>query len=140
MRENAARMRKRMLWAAPGMVLCGLRWHAGGAAAWLAFWLSLAYFIGKRPAYPYPRKRKAGAYRLFFSAALCAASLGGLLLLAKQFLSPFPGILSQLLVWTGAVGLSLPLGGRFLALPLSKRAAIAGGTLLLSVFAATQIR
>ena len=121
---HAARMRRWMLWAAPIMILGGLRWHAGGAGAGLALWLALGAALRRPGAYPYPRKRRTPAPRLFWGGALAAALLAAALRLLPQ------GALTLL----GAAGFSLSLGAWASALPLPRSAALAGGALFCALY------
>lgn len=128
---SAARLRARLLTAAPFMVLGGLRWHAGGAAAALLLWLAIGVLFPCREGYPYPRKRKTRLDKLFFCCSLTALLTGGAVWTIRRF-SPSgdASLLFDLLLYTGAVGFSLPIGKRALSLPLPRRLSWGLGALL----------
>ena len=128
---SAARMRTRLLSAAPAMVLCGLRWHAGGAAAALLVWLSAAALLPCREKYPYPRKRMLRPHKLFFCFALAAFLTGTAAGAVRRFFldgasAPFLDLLSYM----GSVGFALPIAKRTLSLPLSPKLSWGLGALL----------
>ena len=131
---SAARMRKRLLAAAPAAVLGGLRWHAGGAAAALLMWLVIGALLPSRDRYPYPRKRNIRLHRLFFCFAVTAFLFGSAVWIIRRFLWNGSSALSGLLTGTGAVGFSLPIGKRALSLPLSPKASWGLGALLCALF------
>ena len=129
---SAARMRLRLLSAAPVMVLGGLRWHAGGAAAALLLWLGISALLPCRGRYPYPRKRKIRLHRLFFCFSLTAFVISGAAwVLCRFFLS---GFLFDLLFYVGAVGFALPMGKRALSLPRPRWLSWGLGTLRCALF------
>ncbi|MBQ6959716.1 MAG: hypothetical protein IJP78_01925 [Clostridia bacterium] len=134
---SAARMRLRLLSAAPVMVLVGLCWHAGGAAAALLLWLGMASLLPCRERYPYPRKRKLRAHTLFFCFSLTAFLIGGAAWAVRRFFAP--GFLWNLLFYMGAAGFSLPMGKRALSLPLPRWLAWGLGGLLCALFLASLI-
>ena len=129
---SAARMRLRLLSAAPVMVLVGLRWHAGGAAAALLLWLGIGALLPCRERYPYPRKRKIRLHRLFFCFSVTALVIGGAACVLRRFF--LSGFLFDLLFYTGAVGFALPIGKRALSLPLPRWFAWGLGALLCALF------
>lgn len=132
---SAARVRARLLSAAPAMVLVGLRWHAGGAAAALLLWLGMSCLTPCRERYPYPRKRKIRLHQLFFCFALIAFLTGGAEKAIRLFLAAeTPAVLFDLLIFTGAAGFALPIGKRALSLPLSPRLSWGLGALLCALF------
>ena len=132
---SAARLRARLLTAAPFMVLGGLRWHAGGAAAALFLWLVISALLPRRERYPYPRKRKTRLDKLFFCCALTAFLTGGAVWVIRLFsASGDASLLSDLLLYTGAVGFALPIGKRALSLPLPHKLSWGLGTLLCALF------
>ena len=133
--RSAARMRLRMLAAAPFMVLGGLRWHAGGAAAALLLWLIFGAVLPSEGKYPYPRKRKTQLDKLFFCCALTAFLTGGAVWVIRRFsVSGGASLLFDLLLYTGAAGFALPIGKKALSLPLSPRLAWGLGALLCALF------
>ena len=134
---SAARMRLRLLSAAPVMVLVGLCWHAGGAAAALLLWLGIGALLPCRGRYPYPRKRTIRQHRLFFCFSLTAFVIGGAAWVLRRFFAS--GFLSDLLFYMGAVGFALPIGKRALSLPLPRLTAWGLGTLLCALFLASLI-
>lgn len=129
---SAARMRLRLLSAAPVMVLGGLVWHAGGAAAALLLWLGIGALLPCRERYPYPRKRKIHLHRLFFCFSLTAFVIGGAAWVLRRFF--LSGFLFDLLFYVGAVGFALLIGKRALSLPLPHQIAWGLGTLLCVLF------
>ena len=129
---SAARMRLRLLSAAPVTVLGGLRWHAGGAAAALLLWLGISALLPCRGSYPYPRKRKLRLHRLFFCFSLTAFLIGGAVWAVRPFFAS--GFLSDLLFYAGAVGFALPIGKRALRLPLPSRLSWGLGAVLCALF------
>ena len=132
---SAARMRKRLLAAAPAAVLGSLRWHAGGAAAALLIWLVLSALVPCRDRYPYPRKRIIRLHRLFFCFALTAFLFGFSAWIIRRFLwDGSPSVLSDLLIGAGDAGFSLPMGKRALSLPLSPKVSWGLGALLCALF------
>ena len=134
---SAARMRLRLLSAAPVMVLGGLVWHAGGAAAALLLWLGIGALLPCRELYPYPRKRRIRLHTLFFCFSLTAFFMGGAAWIFRLFQAS--GFLSDLLFYMGAVGFSLPIGKRAFSLPLPHQIAWGLGTLLCALFLASLI-
>lgn len=132
---SAARMRARLLTAAPFMVLGGLRWHAGGSAAALLLWLGISAFLPCGERYPYPRKRKPRLDKLFFCCALTAFLTGGAVWVIREFSAPSDAsLLFDLLLYTGAVGFALPIGKRALSLPLPRKLSWGLGALLCALF------
>lgn len=131
---SAARMRLRLLSAAPAMVLGGLKWHAGGAAAALLLWLGMAALLPCGGRYPYPRKRKLRLHRLFFCFSLTAFFMVGVAWVLRCFFAS--GFFPDLLFYLGAVGFALPIGKRALSLPLPPRFAWVVGMLLCTLFLA----
>ena len=129
---SAARMRLRLLSAAPVMVLVGLCWHAGGAAAALLLWLGIGALLPDREKYPYPRKRKIRPHRLFFCFSLTAFIMVGAAWAVRRLFSS--GFFFDLLFYMGAVGIALPIGKRALSLPLPRRVAWGLGALLCALF------
>ena len=129
---SAARMRLRLLSAAPVMVLVGLRWHAGGAVAALLLWLGIAALLPDRGRYPYTRKRKLHLHRLFFCFSATAFVMVGAAWTVRRFAAP--GLLFDLLFYTGAVGFALPIGKRALSLPLPRWLSWGLGALLCALF------
>ncbi len=132
---SAVRVRARLLTAAPFMVIGGLRWHAGGSAAALILWLGISALLPCREGYPYPRKRKLKLYKLFFCCALTAFLTSGAVWVIRRFsalcnASP----LFDLLLYTGAVGIALPIGKRTLSLTISPKLAWRMGALLCALF------
>ena len=134
---SAARMRLRLLSAAPVMVLAGLCWHAGGAAAALLLWLEIGALLPCRGRYPYPRKRKISLHRLFFCFSLTAFVIGGAAWVLRRFFSS--GFISDLLFYMGAVGVALPIGKRALSLPLPRFLSWGLGALLCALFVVSLI-
>ncbi len=133
--RSAARLRARLLTAAPFMVLGGLRWHAGGAAAALFLWLGISALLPCRERYPYPRKRRIRLDKLFFCCALTSFLTGGAVWGLRRFSAPGgASLLIDLLLYTGAVGFALPIGKRALSLPLSLGFAWGLGALLCVLF------
>ena len=132
---SAARMRLRLLSAAPVMVLAGLCWHAGGAAAALLLWLAISALFPCREEYPYPRKRKTRLDKLFFCFALTAFLTGGAVWVIRRFSAPGDAsLIFDLLLYTGVVGFVLPMGKRALSLPLPRKVAWGLGALLCALF------
>ena len=134
---SAARMRLRLLSAAPVMVLAGLCWHAGGALAALLLWLEIGALLPCRERYPYPRKRKIRLHRLFFCFSMTAFVIVGAAWVLRRFFSS--GFFSDLLFYTGAVGFALPIGKRALSLPLPRMLSWGLGALLCALFAVSLI-
>ena len=134
---SAARMRLRLLSAAPVMVLAGLCRHAGGAAAALLLWLGIGALLPCGGRYPYPRKRKIRLHRLFFSFSVTAFILGGAAWVLRRFFAS--GFLSDLLFYMGAVGFALPIGKRALSLPLPRSLSWGLGALLCALFVVSLI-
>ena len=131
---SAARVRARLMTAAPWMVLCGLRWHAGGAAA-LLLWLGIAALLPCRERYSYPRKRKIRFHMLFFCFTLTAFLTGGAVWVIRRFSAPgTASTLFDLLLYTGAVGFALPMGKKALSLPLPPKLSWGLGALLCAFF------
>ncbi len=132
---SAARLRARLLTAAPFMVIGGLRWHAGGAAATLFLWLVINALLPPREGYPYPRKRKNRLDKLFFYFALTSFLTGGAVWVIRRF-SAFTdsSLLFDLLLYMGAVGFALPIGKRALSLPLPRKLFWGLGALLCAFF------
>ena len=129
---SAARMQRRLLSAAPVMVLVGLCWHAGGAAAALLLWLGMAALLPCGGRYPYPRKRKIRPHRLFFCFSLAAFFMVGAAWAVRRFAAS--GFLFDLLFYTGAVGFALPRGKRALSLPLPPWLSWGLGSILCALF------
>ena len=129
---SAARMRLRLLSAAPVMVLGGLRWHAGGAASALLLWLGMAALLPCRGRYPYPRKRRIRVHALFFCFSLTAFFMVGAAWAVRPLAAP--GFLWNLLFYIGAVGFALPIGKRALSLPLPPWLSWGLGALLCALF------
>lgn len=132
MTSSAARMRLRLLSAAPAMVLGGLRWHAGGAAAALLLWLGISALLPCREKYPYPRKRRMRPHRLFFCFSLTAFFTGGAAWAVRRLAAP--GFLIDLLFYVGAAGFALAMGKRALSLPLPRPIAWGLGAVLCAFF------
>jgi len=131
MSYHAARMRRWLLLSAPAVLACGLRWHAGGAAAALGLWLLIGARIPRPIPPPYCRSRKTGAHRLFFSFSVGAA----LLCVLFPFGSVFP---SGSALWlAGAVGFSLfcAHGALFSSLPPRAAWPLGAGLCLLAAAA-----
>ena len=132
---SAARVRARLLTAAPAMVLGSLCWHAGGAAAALLLWLGMSFLQPCRERYPYPRKRGIHLHRLFFCFALTAFLTGGAGWMIRWVLSSsVSSRFFELLIDTGAVGFALPIGKKALSLPLSPKLSWGLGALLCAFF------
>ena len=132
---SAARMRLRLLSAAPVMVLVSLCWHAGGAAGALLLWLGIGAMLPCRGQYPYPRKRKIRLHQLFFCFALTAFfACGTAETIRRFFMNGFSSLFIDLLIDTGAVGFALPIGKRALSLPLSPKISWGLGALLCAFF------
>ncbi len=129
---SAARMRLRLLSAALAMVLGGLKWHAGGAAAALLLWLAISILLPCPGRYPYPRKRKLRAHTLFFCFSLTAFFMVGAAWAVRRLAAP--GNLSDMLFYVGAVGFALPIGKRALSLPLPRMLAWGLGAVLCALF------
>ena len=132
---SAARMRSRLLAAAPAAVLGSLLRHAGGAEAALLLWMAASALVPGHERYPYPRKRKLRVHQLFFCYALTACIISGTGWAIRQFfLNGAPSRLCGLLIDTGAVGFALPIGKRTLSSSLSPRLSWGLGTLLTALF------
>lgn len=129
---SAARMRLRLLSAAPAMALGGLKWHAGGAAAALLVWMGMAALLPCRESYPYPRKRRVRPHVLFFCFSLTAFLMGGAAWAFRRFFTP--GLLSELLFHIGTACFALCIGKRALSLPLPRPIAWGLGALLCTLF------
>ncbi len=132
---SAARVRARLLTAAPFTVLGGLRWHAGGSAAALFLWLGISALLPCRERYPYPRKRKTRLDKLFFCYALTAFLIGGAVWVIRRFSSSDEAsLLFDLLLYMGSVGFALPIGKKALSLPLPPKVSWGAGALLCALF------
>ncbi len=135
---SAARMRRRLLFAAPAMVLCGVRWYAGGAAAALLLWLGISALLPCRERYPYPRKRKALPHKLFLCFALAAFLTAGAAGTVRRYLNGVSVPFFDLLIYAGAVGFALPIAKRTLSLPLSPSLCRGLGAILCALYYAVR--
>ncbi len=133
---SAARMRSRLLAAAPATVLGSLFWHAGGAGAALLLWLGIGALLPCHERYPYPRKRRLRMHQLFFCFSLTAFIISGAgWVIRRFFLNGAPSPLRDLLTYAGAAGFALPIGKRALGAPLPARLSWVLGALLTALFA-----
>ena len=127
MMATAARMRRRVLWAAPAMILAGAALHAGAAGLMLGGWMVLAALLPDHPACPH--RRRLHPHRLFFAWALSCLMLyigfAGIRWLNDRLISP--GAESALLSLTGAAGFALAACQRALTLPVPGKIAWAAG-------------
>lgn len=111
-----------MLWAAPAMLAAAFLLPSGGEGIALLLWTGLGGGLLPRPAYPYARKRRLRAHRLFLACALCwllTAAAGALALRAAPPVTPA----SRFAVRAGAVFFGLAPARRLLRLPVPRRAA-----------------
>ena len=146
MMENAARARRWMLWAAPGMALSGLFFGTGGAAAGLGLWMGLGLLPdGKGHIQLYPKQRRMKLHRLILGYAFCVCCLAGLTAARRLlFGATYSGAASFLLL-LGGIGFSLPLGAWAMRWRIRKRFSrlltfllLGFGLILILFFAADQ--
>ena len=122
-------MRRWVLWGAPVMILAGALPFAGGPGLALGGWMTLGALLPGRPPYPYQRKRRRGAHRLFFAWSTgCLTlylSLAGIKWLCG--LLALQGTFALLPALAGAALLALPVCQWALACPVPRMIAWAAG-------------
>lgn len=87
MRLRTARMPKRLLLGLIPVGIFSAAWHTGGGGLALAAWIVLCACI-PGPAYPYPRKSRVHAARLFFTWAGGFFTLSFCLQTSQRFALP----------------------------------------------------
>ena len=130
--RSAARLRRWVLWAAPLMVLCARRLHAGGAELALGLWMVLGTWLPGKAAYPHAVRRRVGFHRLFFSWALGSFLFQGSAAALARFIGPnaLGGAANAWLLCMGSAGFSLPVCAKMLMRPPPRRIAWGGGIVM----------
>ncbi len=120
MTHPARRIRRWMMGAGPGMILCGWRLGVWGAAAFLLLWMAVGAATPGMTALHYAPRRRIRLHRLFLGFAVDFSLLCGFSAAGNRLLPP--SSLSAVLLLTGAVSFSLILGQQTIRLSLPERA------------------
>lgn len=127
MTREAARMGKWMLSAAPVTLAAFRFFSAGGAGPALYAWAALGTLIPMRDQYPYVRKRRGGAHRLFFACSAGWLTMACAEILLRRFLPGTPA--AELAAQAGTVFFALSLAAALLRLRIPRMAAWCAGGL-----------